>query len=369
LAAYRYTDYKSSDSPAPALKEVIICSRTLDESRAKKELASARILAEATIFSRDLVNCPPSDLQPKDLVLAAKKLAKKGSPLTVSVQNKAALKKLGANALLAVSLGSAAEPFMITLRYRPKKLSKNARRIVLVGKGVTYDSGGLSIKGRKGLEAMKCDMAGAAAVLGVMKAIADLPASARPRNEIIAIIPTTENMISGKAVKPGDVVKAVNGKTIEILNTDAEGRLILADALAYSKKFKADITIDAATLTGACMAALGSNIAGLFSADDDLVEELLSCSDVTGEKLWRLPMDESYRRHIDSPVADIKNIGSAGPGATTAALILREFVPSETRWAHIDIAGPAFVSAGGDYHARGATGYGVRTLLKFAQSA
>ncbi|MCB0358877.1 MAG: leucyl aminopeptidase family protein, partial [Bdellovibrionales bacterium] len=291
-----------------------------------------------------------------------------GSRYTITAYGRAALARMGANALLGVSRGSSAEPYLIHAAFKPSRAGKGKKRVILVGKGVTFDSGGLSIKTGKGMETMKCDMAGAASVLGVFHALTALSRSNPCPHEVHGLIPTAENMISGDSLKPGDVVKAMNGKTIEVLNTDAEGRLLLADALSYSAKLKGDIIIDLATLTGACVAAVGYHYAGLFTEDDDLASTLTAHGTHTGEELWRLPLGDAYRSHIDSAVADIKNIGPGGPGATTAALFLREFVPSGPRWAHLDIAGPAFIDRGNEYVPQGATGFGIRLLLDFLYS-
>lgn len=368
LASYQFNDFKSSNSRSKtSARTFVLSSQSFNTRQMSKAAALAELRAESTAFARDLVNTPPSNLQPRDLVAAARKIAsKKGSGITQRTFNRAQLSKMGANALLAVSRGSDAAPYMTHLVYKPVNRSKRCKRVVLVGKGVTYDSGGLSIKTRQGLMTMKCDMAGAACMLGVMHAISRMPKADRPTHEVHALIPTSENMINGSSVKPGDVVRALNGKTIEILNTDAEGRLLLADALSYTEKLDADIIVDAATLTGACMAALGSKLAGLFTDDDDLCDMLITAAHDAGEKLWPLPLDSEYRSAIKSSVADIKNIGSGGaPGATTAALFLKEFVPEDVRWAHLDIAGPAFVDSGNEYIQPGATGFGVGTLLQF----
>ena len=370
LAAYSFGSYKSSNGAAKTQRKTfVLCASGLNSKRTAKAVSTAELRAASTVFARDLVNTPPSDLQPKNLVAAARGIAsRKGSGITLKTFNAAQLAKMGANALLAVSRGSDAPPFMTHLIYKPSRKSKRSRRIVLVGKGVTYDSGGLSIKTRNGLMTMKCDMAGAACVLGVMHAISRLPKADRPIHEVHAIVPTSENMINGKSVKPGDVVKAINGKSIEILNTDAEGRLLLADALSYSKRLKADFIVDAATLTGACIAALGEKFAGIFTDDEDLRDMLMSAAEDVGEKLWPLPLGSEYRSAIKSSIADIKNIGSGtAPGATTAALFLKEFAPEEARWAHLDIAGPAFVDSPNEYVPAGGTGFGVRTLLQFIE--
>jgi len=287
----------------------------------------------------------------------ARDIAKKGK-LQLKILDRERLAKLGANALLAVSQGSSEPPYLMKLTYKPK--GRSARVLSLVGKGITFDSGGLSIKTAAGMETMKCDMSGAAAVLATMQAIAIL----KPKFEVRAYVPTCENMINGKATRPGDVVKAMNGKTIEILNTDAEGRLILADAISLAVKEKCNHVIDLATLTGACVVALGPEYAGLFSNDHKLADKLVQCGELSGEAFWRMPLAPEYREFIKSPVADIKNTGGPWGGAITAALFLKEFV-DDNSWAHLDIAGPAFSDSNKGYIKRGGVGFGVRTLLRY----
>ena len=239
---------------------------------------------------------------------------------------------------------------------------------MVIGKGVTFDSGGLSIKPGPSMYDMKCDMSGAAAVLGLFKSFAGRGNSGLPAQwDIHGIIPTCENLVSSYSVKPGDVVRGLGDKSVEILNTDAEGRLILADAFAYAAKLQPDVVIDLATLTGACAAALGDRLAGLFANDDDLAAKLLDLGLRTGDKLWRLPLETAYRPQLDSKVADLRNIGTGSPGAVTAALFLKEFVPDGCKWAHLDIAGPAFVNYTSDYSIEGGAGFGVRLLARLVQ--
>ncbi len=321
------------------------------------------------MFSRDLVNTPPTDMNPLELTRQARKLSS-GSKGRVKIKlfNRKALERLKAFSLLGVAKGSSIEPFLLHLQYQPKKRNKQSKKVILIGKGITFDSGGLSIKSGKGMEEMKCDMAGAACVLGVLKALTLLPIDQLPEHEIHVLVPTAENMINGDSLKPGDVISAINGKTIEVLNTDAEGRLILADALSYAERIKGDMIIDLATLTGACVVALGGEYAGLFSNDEELTETLKVAGLAAGEKSWELPLAAEYRGQMDSEVADLKNIGNGGPGAILGALFLKEFVPADTPWAHLDIAGPAFGGRSNEYIRRGATGYGVLTLLRMLES-
>jgi leucyl aminopeptidase len=244
------------------------------------------------------------------------------------------------------------------MRYRPAGRAR--KKIALVGKGITFDSGGLSLKPSKSMETMKLDMAGGAAIIATMSRLPHL----RPDVEVTGYVPTTDNLPGANAQKPGDVIRYLNGKTIEVLNTDAEGRLILADALALAARQRPDYLINLATLTGACMVALGSGVAGLFSNNQELADRLLKSSEDAGEKLWRLPLVKEYREMIKSSVADMKNIGGAHGGAIVAALILQEFV-ADVPWAHLDIAGPAFAESDQAICPKGGTGFGVRTLLNF----
>ncbi|MBX7136442.1 MAG: leucyl aminopeptidase [Oligoflexia bacterium] len=355
LGGYKFNRYKSEVKEGFKGVEQL---EFLGARRApEKTLREVAIMCEATIMARDLVNMPPIDCTPSYLVRRAKEIARKGK-LSIQVLDRARLKSIGANALLAVNAGSSEPPFLIKMVYKPR--GRSSKVVSLVGKGITFDSGGLSIKTAGGMETMKCDMAGAAAVLAAMQALAVL----KPKIEVRAYIPTTENMINGRAVKPGDIVRAMNGKSIEILNTDAEGRLILADALSLAVKEKSPVIIDLATLTGACMVALGNDYSGLFSDDEKLCQRLTRCAELSGERLWRLPLAPEYRDLIKSPTADIKNTGGSYGGAITAALFLKEFV-GQAKWAHLDIAGPAFADGAKGYIKRGGTGFGVRTLIRY----
>ncbi len=374
LARYEYSKYKSKPEKAKKSTskniQVLFTGSKLTEKELRAAEARALAVARAVFFARDLVNCPPSDLKPADLVRAARSLSRqsRNGRLSCRVLTKAQLRRMGAGAILAVGQASTADPFLIHLSYIPRKRAKRPKRIVLIGKGITFDSGGLSIKPATGMEEMKCDMAGAAAVLGVGKALTELPAEQAIAHEVHIIVPTAENMVSGNSVRPGDVVRALNGKTIEVLNTDAEGRLILADALSYSARLKADVIIDLATLTGACVVALGNAYAGLFTKSEELALKLKSIGLSKGERLWPLPLADEYRTQIESKIANLKNIGSGGPGATIGALFLQEFVPNGALWAHVDIAGPAFTKEVSDYKIAGASGFGVQTLLGYLQS-
>jgi leucyl aminopeptidase len=260
--------------------------------------------------------------------------------------------------LLAVNRGSQEEPRFIHIRFEPS--GKPRKRVALIGKGITFDSGGLSLKPAKSMETMKLDMSGGAAVIAAMSRLPSLKLNV----EVDGYVPATDNLPGANAQKPGDVIRYLNGKTIEVINTDAEGRLILADALALAAQRRPDFMINLATLTGACMVALGGEVAGLFSNHQPLADDLLRCGRDTGEKLWQLPLIKEYREQIKSSVADIKNVGGAHGGAIIAALILQEFVDG-VPWAHLDIAGPAFAESDTGLCPKGGTGFGVRTLLRF----
>ncbi|MGL6281587.1 MAG: leucyl aminopeptidase, partial [Microcoleaceae cyanobacterium] len=283
--------------------------------------------------------------------------------LTVEILEKADCEKLGMGAFLGVAQASDLPPKFIHLTYKPEGTPR--RKLAIIGKGLTFDSGGLNIKAGagSGIEMMKTDMGGAAATLGAAKAIAQL----KPDVEVHFISAVTENMINGKAMHPGDILTASNGKTIEVNNTDAEGRLTLADALVFADKLGVDAIVDLATLTGACVVALGNDIAGLWSPSDDLAKEILQASKTAGEKMWRMPLEEKYFDGLKATHADMKNTGPRPGGSITAALFLKQFV-KDTSWAHLDVAGPVWVDKSSGYHNAGATGYGVRTLVNWVLS-
>jgi len=264
--------------------------------------------------------------------------------------------------ILGVNRGSTQQPRFVQLTYKPNK--SNGKHIILVGKGITFDAGGLSIKTAQGMATMKCDMGGAAAVLGAMIAIGQIA----PNTKVTGLMPLTDNMLGGDATRPGDVLHIKNGKTVEVLNTDAEGRLILADALSVASNMKADAIVDLATLTGACMVALGSQYAGLMGTDDSLINAIENAAQQTGERVWHLPLPDEYRSQLDSNIADVKNIGSNWGGALTAGLFLKEFVSEGIPWAHLDIAGPAFADAAWGEHPKGGTGFGVRLLIDLVEN-
>ena len=317
-----------------------------------------QVFAEATWFARDLVNAPANDVHPTHLAQAAGEIARAGG-LTLEVLDRAQCRKLGMGAFLGVAAGSEQPPKFIHLSWTPAGRSR--KRVAIIGKGVTFDSGGLDLKTPEGMLRMKDDMSGAAAVLGIMRALPAL----KPAVEVHGLIAATENMPSGAAIRPGDILRAMNGTTIEIGNTDAEGRLTLADAICYAvQKVNADEIVDMATLTGACVVALGPLCSGLFSNNDGLADRLLAAADSAGERVWRLPLIDEYREHLKSDVADMNNVGPRGGGAITAGLFLKEFA-GERPWAHLDIAGPAFLEKDTPLAPKGGTGCAVRTILGY----
>ncbi len=368
LSAYRFDHYKSDakKNRKDLLQKVILLGHDFHTLSCRRAQRLGELFAEATCYARDLTNLPAAVVTPDYLGKEAQKIGR-AEGLKVRVYTKEALEKLGMGAILGVAQGSVQGPCLIEMGYRPSKPAK--RRIALVGKGVTFDSGGLSLKTPQGMEAMKRDMAGGAVVLGVMKVVERLA----PAVEVWGYVPASENLPSGSAYKPGDILKTYSGRTVEVLNTDAEGRLLLADALAYACSSKGrqggdppDAVIDVATLTGAVRVALGNRVGGILGTDPSLVRALIEAGKRVGEELWELPLFAPYREQLESPVADLKNIGGGGgAGTILAALFLKEFVPAEIPWAHLDIAGVAFTDTPLPCIPRGATGFAVRTLLQY----
>ncbi|MEX0983578.1 MAG: leucyl aminopeptidase [Actinomycetota bacterium] len=357
LGAYRFDRYRSKKDPAGPLKKVVVAgSSRWDAKAARAALTRADVIVDAVCWARDLVNTPAADMSPATIAREAQKMARQVG-LTAKVWTEAQLKQGGFGGIIGVGQGSANPPRMIELTYTG---AGRAKPIGLTGKGIAFDSGGLSIKSAEGMETMKCDMGGAASILATMKVLARL----KPKINVIAVIPSSENMPSGSAQRPGDVITHRGGTTSEVMNTDAEGRLILADSLAYLAEKGPSLMVDTATLTGACMVALGAEITGAMGNDDDLVQEIVAAGDAVGEPTWQLPLHHDYRQLIDSKVADVKNTGKRYGGAITAALFLAEFV-GETPWCHLDIAGPAFTDAPHDLGPPGGTGAPVRTLVRF----
>jgi leucyl aminopeptidase len=364
LASYDFDGYKSPKDAKKTKKldeTVVLTAPKTPIRQLEASAARAAIMAEAVAHARTLVNTPALDMTPKHLVDEATKVAMASKRVRLKVRGREDLAKMGCGGILAVAQGSQHEPYLLHLTYRPAHKAK--ARVVLVGKGVTFDSGGLSLKPSESMMDMKIDMAGAAAVISVFKALPllDLPV------EVHGVAGLVENMPSGTAIRPGDIVRTMSGKTIEILNTDAEGRVTLADTLHYGAKLRPDAMIDLATLTGACMVALGQEYAGLMTDDERLARRLAEASEATGEALWRLPLPDDYAEQVKSRHADVKNItGSRYGGAINAGLFLKEFVPEGLPWAHIDMAGPAYNEKDyPDYRAWGASGWGVRLLLEY----
>lgn len=366
LADYHFDKYLTEgkkENQKKKISKVIICQKRKENlTYIKQGITLGKISAQAQNFARDLVNEPPRHMYPKVLAETAKTIAKENKFITAQILNKQQVTKLGMEAYLAVDDGSTQDLAFIHLIYKPTQTKK---KIALVGKSVTFDSGGLSLKPSDSMMTMKMDMAGGAVVLGIFSALSEL----KPDVEIHGILPACENMPSGSAMKVDDVVTASNGTTIEIANTDAEGRLTLADGLVYAEKLNPDVIIDLATLTGAAVVALGNEIATLMTDNDELKNKLISASETSGEKIWPLPLDPIYEAHIKSEIADIKNIGRKYyAGTITAGLFLKRFV-KKTPWAHLDIAGPAWTdSRTVPYLPTGGSGFGVRLLLEYLKS-
>jgi leucyl aminopeptidase len=356
LGAYRFDRYKSVTDGRPLGRVQILGSSRWEGRALRDAVRRGQVVSDAVSWARDLVNTPAGDLPPAALAREAQKMARRLG-LRCKVWGKAELEKGGFGGILGVGAGSVNPPRLIELEYRG---GGSSAPIALTGKGITFDSGGLSIKDAKGMETMKDDMGGAASILATMQAVAEL----KPKLNVIAAIPSSENLPSGSATKPGDVLHHRGGKTSEVLNTDAEGRLVLADALAYLTEKKPVAIVDTATLTGACMIALGDRITGAMGNDQRVITDVIAAGDAVCEPVWQLPLFEDYRQLIDSTVADVKNIGERWGGAITAAWFLAEFV-GDTPWVHLDIAGPAFSEKGNDLGPKGATGAPVRTLVRY----
>jgi leucyl aminopeptidase len=357
LGLYTFAKYKKPEYEN--IKEMLIVVREKEiVPILERSINKGKLIAEAVNLARDMGNEPANYMTPSQMAEVAKEIAGKYD-LEIKVLDRVDIEAMGMGALLGVAKGSNQPPKLILLSYRGDEYSK--KTLGFLGKGITFDSGGISIKPSEGMADMKDDMAGAAAVMTAIAAIARL----KPKINVTAIIPASENLPSGTALKPGDVLKAMSGKTIEVISTDAEGRLILADALSYAQELGLSPLIDLATLTGACRVALGLLYSGLFGNDQDLVDKVLSAAQRTGEKMWHMPMPEEYKEQIKSEIADIKNTGNRYGGAITAALFLAEFA-GNAPWVHIDIAGPRLSNKESGYIVKGATGFGVRTLIELA---
>ena len=352
LGAYRYGEFKSEFEPH-VLEAVTVLSWATGVADG---LARGARVAEAVNVARDLVNEPGGSLTPPALADRAVALGEAGG-ITVDIMDKAAIEAAGFGGLLGVNRGSFHEPRFIRMTHAPEGASGH---VVLVGKGITFDAGGLSIKTADGMYGMNGDMGGGAAVIATLSAVAALA----PGVKVTGLVPSTDNMLGPDATRPGDVLTISNGTTVEVVNTDAEGRLILADGLAEASKEAPDAIIDLATLTGACMVALGPRIAGLMSNDDTLAAKVTAAAEGAGERVWRLPLPADMEKAIESPVADIKNLGNRYGGALAAGLFLQHFVADDIPWVHLDIAGPAWLDDADGENPKHGTGFGVRTLLE-----
>jgi leucyl aminopeptidase len=359
--AYRFDDWKSKDRKDVALKNLQVVPEDAAPPRRHQDAVNRiAALVAATQFARDLGNRPCNDLVPTALAKAAREVAAAGG-LKVTVLDDKKAEAEGMHAFCAVAKGSAEPPAFIIMEHHGGPAGEPP--IVLIGKGLTFDTGGISLKPAENMDHMKFDMCGAGAVLGAMKALAELKV---PKN-VVMLIPAVENMPGGRAYKPGDVLKTLSGLTIEVRNTDAEGRVVLADALAWSKRYKPAAVIDLATLTGACVVALGGECAALFSNDDELSKRLLASADATGDRLWPLPLWDDYRDIVKSDVADVRNSTGRPAGAITAACFLEAFA-KDLRWAHLDIAGTAYNESSSADGPKGATGFGVRLLVDLVET-
>ncbi len=353
MSQYTYDHYRSK--PDPSVTETLILVGEADPVACER----GAVVAEAVGWARDLVNTAAGDKAPTQIQALVEEWAEIPG-LQLKVYDEDQLAEGGFGGVLGVAAGSSRPPRLLELRYEPEG-ADSLPLLAYVGKGITFDSGGLSLKTAKGMETMKTDMSGAAAVLAAIRAVALLGLEVK----VVGLTPLTDNMPGPLATKPGDVLTTRNGKTIEVLNTDAEGRLVLADALALAVEYGPDLMVDLATLTGACKVALGDKIAGLMGNDQELIDRIARVGEEAGERLWHLPLPEDYRGLLDTPMADMKNIGGRWAGALTAALLLKEFV-DDVPWAHLDIAGPARWTKNEHYQTQGGSGFGVRTLIALA---
>jgi leucyl aminopeptidase len=362
FGSYSYDEFVTKDENGrlESLKVELIDPDTAKTRSLNKGMAAGLIIGRAQSYARTVANRPANVISPATLAEAAKKLARglKGLGCTVFDEKQMAAKGMGG--VLAVGSGSQNKPRFIVLKYTPKARVKSKPTVALVGKAITFDSGGISIKPANKMEEMKLDKTGGITVLGTMKAVAEL---GLPIN-VLGIIPSAENLPSGSSYRPGDIITTFSGKTVEVQNTDAEGRMILCDALAYAVKQNCDVIIDIATLTGACRVALGKHMAGLMGNDDRLIKRLQQAADQSGEKVWPMPSGDEYAEEMKSKIADLKNIGSPFGGACTAAAFLRQFV-EQKKWAHLDIAGVELYERANEFTAEGSSGFGVRLLATY----
>jgi leucyl aminopeptidase len=363
LGVYRFTKYFTGDRvPKSSLEKVTVVPATKPTAEWKKQLELGQKIGAAINHTRDLGNEPPNTLFPASYAEIAAKMCKENG-IECKVFDFKEIQRRGMKLIQAVGQGSVNEPRFVHMTYTPTKKAK--KKIVLIGKGITFDSGGLSIKPAPGMGDMKSDMSGAGNLIGFMQAIAAL----EPAVEVHAIAPLAENMPDGKAYRPGDIWGSFDGKTVEIVNTDAEGRLLLADALAYARALQPDLLIDNATLTGACVVALGANCSAFYATTDEAAAAFQKAVEAAGENMWRMPLLEDLRDQVKSDVADVKQAGDRMGGSITAALFLREFIGDQKHWIHVDIAGPAFADKAFGWSPKGATGHGVLTFLALVEQA
>ena len=359
--------YRTVDKEERTIDRFVVVIEGADDESLKRGAERGRIIGESVNFTRDMANEPGGYMTPTDMAERAREIAGEYG-LSLDVLDEARMEQEGMGALLSVSAGSEQPAKLIILKYTPRDGASGGEQdnnlLAFVGKGVTFDSGGISLKPGENMELMKYDMTGGATVLGAMRAIAQL----KPPVPVLGVVPATENLPSGKATKPGDVVRAMSGKTIEIINTDAEGRLILADALAYSKKLGATRIVDMATLTGAVSIALGDVNTAILGTDQELIDEVIAAGSEVGERFWQLPLDKEYSKQIKSDIADIKNTGGRKAGTITAAAFLKEFAEG-VAWAHLDISGTAWGDDAKPYRSKGPTGIAVRTLINIVDRA
>lgn len=360
LGTYQFREFKTLESEKmKEIEEVILLGEGKDELKAIQQgLHRGKIISESVCLTRNLANAPSNRITPSALAEKAKEIAKEEG-MEIEVLEVSQAEALGMGAFVAVAKGSQEPGKFIILEYNK---DKGLDTIVLVGKGITFDSGGISIKPAERMEQMKADMSGAAAVLATMQAASKLKLPLH----LVGIIPATENLPSGKAYKPGDILKTLSGQMVEVISTDAEGRLILSDALTYSLRYKPKAIVDLATLTGACVIALGDYVIGLFGNDESLLKRIEEASGKTGEKVWRLPLWEEYFEYLKSDAADFRNVGTRAAGATIGAIFLSKFI-EKTPWVHLDIAGPAWIEKEKPYIPKGGTGIGVRLLIQLLQ--
>ena len=358
--------YRTVEKEERSVERLTVVVEGADEEAVRAAAESGRVVGESVNFTRDLANEPGAYMTPTIMAERAQQIAQEFG-LEVEVLDQPQLEEMGMGAFLSVARGSEQPPKLMVLKYMPdgkSSVGDGEEYLALVGKGITFDTGGISLKPGENMELMKYDMTGGATVLGVMRAVAQL----KPPIPLLGVVPATENMPSGKATKPGDVVRAMSGKTIEVINTDAEGRLILADAVSYAKKLGATKVIDMATLTGAVTIALGDVNTGIMGTDQALIDEVIEAGREVGEKFWQLPLDKEYSKQIKSDIADIKNVGGRKAGTITAAAFIKEFADGIS-WAHLDIAGTAWGDEAKPFRAKGPTGIAVRTLLNFIERA